>query len=347
MSRDPASQPKDAKSPKNALSRWLKGAARAASRARYTGKVVADGVDRFKRELSGTRLVKSTPIRLITRVVQELGEDDATHMAASVSYYAILSLFPLILGLSAIIGLVAESPERQQEVVDFIVEFLPGSGDFVNDSLQGVVRFRAALGLISIFGLLWTASAVFGSITRAVNRAWDVKKDPPFYKNKPRQLAMAVGVGILFILSVAVTSFFQWAASIEIGGQSISDLLGGAIVAGMLRLPAYFISFAIFLAIYKYIPNTKTYWRYIWLGAAIAAVLFEFGKTLFLWYLGNFAQYDQLYGSVASVIVLMVWFYFSAFILVLGAEFASEYGRLKRGVSRGELLGRTDETVTR
>ena len=81
------------------------------------------------------------------------------------------------------------------------------------------------------------------------------------------------------------------------------------------------------MAIYKYVPTTKTYWRDILVGAAILAVLFETAKNLFLWYLENFAQYDQLYGNVASVIILMVWAYFSAFILILGAEFASEYGR--------------------
>ena len=70
----------------------------------------------------------------------------------------------------------------------------------------------------------------------------------------------------------------------------------------------------------------------------MAAVLFEIGKGLFLWYLENFAQFDQLYGNVASVIVLMVWTYFCAIVLILGAEFSSEYGRLKQGVSRGELI---------
>ena len=316
-------------------------AARVASRLRYALIVFGQGVRRLSAELPRTRLGRSTPIRLATRVVQELGEDDATHMAASVSYYAVLSLFPLVLGLSAIIGLAAESPSRQEEVIDFIVDFLPGSEQFVRDSVKGVVKFRGALGIGSIFGLLWAASAVFGSITRVVNRAWDVRANPPFYKAKPRQLGMALGVGALFAASVAFTSFLQWATSIEVGDRTVAELLGGGGVAVILRIPGLLISLAIFLVIYKYIPNTKTYWREIWVGAAIAAVLFETAKNLFLWYLENFAQYDQLYGNVASVIILMVWTYFSAFILILGAEFASEYGRMKRGVSRGRVGGST------
>ena len=95
-------------------------------------------------------------------------------------------------------------------------------------------------------------------------------------------------------------------------------------------------SFAIFITIYKVLPNTKTQWRYIWLGALVAGVLFEGSKNLFLWYLDHFARYDQVYGNIASVVVLMVWAYISAFILIVGAEVASEYGRLQTGVERGQ-----------
>ncbi len=198
--------------------------------------VFAAWVTRFKRELAETRLGRSSPVRLVARVVQELGEDDATNMAASVSYYALLSLFPLLLGLSAIVGLVGESPSRQQGMVDFVVGSLPGSEQFVQESIEGIVRFRGALGIFSIFGLMWAASAVFGSITRVVNRAWDVPRNSPFYKNKPRQMAMAIGVSILFALSVGASSFLQWATTIEIANRTAAELLGGQAVAVVLKM---------------------------------------------------------------------------------------------------------------
>ena len=273
-----------------------------------------------------------------------MGEDDATHMAASVSYYAVLSLFPLVLALTAIIGWVAGSESRQDQLINFTVDNLPGSEQFIRDSVEGTEKFRETLGIVAVLGLLWSASAVFGSITRVVNRAWDVQQNPPFYKNKPKQLAMALGVGILFVASITLTGVLQWATSIEIGGQTISSLLGGQAFAIVLRLPALLISFAIFLAIYKYLPNTRTYWRYIWPGALLAAVLFEVGKNLFLWYLETFAQFEQLYGNVASIIVLMVWTYFCAFILIVGAEFSSEYGRIKLGVGRGQLISESTDS---
>ena len=308
------------------------------SRLLHLRAVFGKGGHQLRTELQETRLVRSTPVRLLVRVIREMGEDDATHMAASVSYYAVLSLFPLILALTVIVGWVVGTQSRQDDLVEFIVGFLPGSEQFVRDSVETVRSLRAAVGVVAVLGLIWSASAVFGSITRVVNRAWDVSQNPPFHKNKPRQLGMALGVGALFVLSVSLTSFIQWAATIEIGGRTVVDLLGGQVFAVLLRLPALSISFTIFLAIYKFLPNTKTYWRYIWLGSALAAVLFEIGKGLFLWYLENFAQFDQLYGNVASVVVLMVWTYFCAIVLILGAEFSSEYGRLKQGISRGELI---------
>ena len=121
----------------------------------------------------------------------------------------------------------------------------------------------------------------------------------------------------------------QWATAIEIGSRSASEILGGEFFAILLRIPAALITFGVFLAMYKFLPNTKTHWKYVWTGAAVATVLFEIGKNLFLYYLSAFAVFDQLYGSVASVVVLLVWTYLCSMILILGAEIASEYGRMK------------------
>lgn len=308
------------------------------SRLLHAFHVFGQGGHRLRSALAETRLGRSLPARLVVRVIQEMGEDDASHMAASVSFYAVLSIFPLILALMAIVGWVAGSQSRQDDLVEFMVGYLPGSEQFVRESVEGVRRLRAAAGVVAVFGLVWSASAVFGSITRVVNRAWDVSENPPFFKNKPRQMVMALGVGFLFVASVSLTSFVQWASTIEIGGQTMTDLLGGQIVAVVLRLPALIISFSIFMAIYKFLPNTKTYWRFVWVGALLAAVLFEASKGLFLWYLETFARFDQLYGNLASVVILMIWTYISAMILIAGAEFSSEYGRIKSGVRRGEVI---------
>ena len=90
----------------------------------------------------------------------------------------------------------------------------------------------------------------------------------------------------------------------------------------------------IFLLIYRVAPNTKTYWRYVWPGAVVAAVLFEIGKGIFVWYLENLATHSVIYGSLTSVMALMLWIYLSSLAMILGAEISSEYSRLRMGAAR-------------
>ena len=90
------------------------------------------------------------------------------------------------------------------------------------------------------------------------------------------------------------------------------------------------LTLSVFLAIYRFVPNTKTFWRHVWLGAVVATVLFEVGQELFILYLERFANFDTVYGPLSSVMVFLLWIYFSSLILVLGAEVSSEYQRMQQ-----------------
>ena len=264
-------------------------------------------------------------------------DDDATHLAAGVAYYAIFSLFPLLLGFLAVAGLVLKSEGVEQNFLDFVTENLPGSERIVKENVGQVVRFRGVLGIAAIIGLLWTASAVFGAINRAVNRAWNIRRDRPFYLAKPRQMAMALAVGVLFLLSTSATSAIQVLTDPdrELGLPGQGFLLELGLRHLVLRVVPWVMTLLIFLMVYRFLPNCTTYWRYIWPGAVVAAVLFEVGKSLFVWYLNNIATYDQVYGSLTSVMALLFWIYISALILILGAEIGSEYSRIRLGEQRG------------
>ncbi len=271
-------------------------------------------------------------VELVVRTVQELGADDATHMAAGVAYYAILSLFPLLTALVALLGVFLSSERIKLEVIDFFAQNLPGLKDvFEEYVVEQVSDWGVALGVVALIGLFWSASAMFGAIGRAVNRAWDVHQDRPFYIRKLRDLGMALGTGLLFLLSVGATSLFSVMESFDV------PLAGSAAQAGA-RIFAFVVSLSVFLIIYKFVPNTKTHWRYIWPGALLAAVFFEAGKSLFVLYLDRFADYGSTYGNLGSVIALLIWIFISALILIVGAEFSSEYGRMRRGGGRGVLM---------
>jgi membrane protein len=88
--------------------------------------------------------------------------------------------------------------------------------------------------------------------------------------------------------------------------------------------------------LYKFVPNTKTHWRSVWPGALLAAALFELARTLFIFYLDNFANYQLIYGSITSIIILLIWIYYSAFIMILGAEFTFQYSRMHYPVTTKE-----------
>ena len=282
-------------------------------------------------------------VQLLVRTVTEIRNDDATHMAAGVAYYAILSLFPLTVGLIALISLAFDTEVANQEVQSFMESYLPGSietialGGNIEESVSG------ALGILSLLGILWTASAVFGAISRAVNRAWDIHQDRPFYVAKARHMFMAMCVGVMLLMSIATTTGLEIIDHVSIPGKEGGMLNHGAAMA-LAHLIPYVFSQAIFIMIYKYIPNTVTRWRYVWAGSVPAAFLFELGKNLFIYYVENLANYQDTYGSLGSVIALLVWVYFSSFILIAGAELASEYERMREGVAQGTLIhSRYDE----
>ena len=295
--------------------------------------------DRINRRFGGVvdRVRRVFVVELAVRTAKELSEDDVTHMAAGVAYYALFSIFPLLLGLIAVMGYFLDAEEAQARVQDMTSGFLPGSEQLVADNISAVIGFRGALGVFSFIGLLWSGSAMFGALNRAVNRAWDIQTDRPIYINKPRQLLMAMSVGVLFSISLssaAVVRTSEDLKSLDIPVLSLLVHTAGQIVLQVISLGLMIV---IFLMIYKFMPNTKTYWKYVWPGAVTGALLFELAKNLFIIYLGRWSSYENVYGSIAPVIVLLLWAYVSSLILLLGAEISSEYERLKHNLERGVL----------
>ena len=107
---------------------------------------------------------------------------------------------------------------------------------------------------------------------------------------------------------------------------------------GILQVCSFALTAGMFLLVYKFMPNTNTYWRYVWPGAMVTAVLFELAKSLFVFYLSRFTNFENVYGALTPVIVLSLWTYLSGLILIFGAEFSSEYERIRRGRDRGVLI---------
>ena len=285
--------------------------------------------------------LKFPPFMLVYRTVQEMKNDDATHMAAGVAYYAILSLFPLTIAILAVFSPLLPSDTLREALIDFLQEYLPGTEGAFEESFQSPsVGVGGTLGVVSVLGLFWSASAIFGAVSKAVNRAWDIHQDRPFYIDKARHVGMAISVGLLFFLSFSTTTLLQFVDTLAAsnGGQGVMQALDHEAVNRFARVVPFLFSMGIFLMIYKYVPNTETHWRYIWPGALLAALAFEVSKGLFLYYLDHFANFERVYGSLGSVVILLLWTYASSLTLIIGAEFTSEYERMRRGVEQGRAV---------
>ncbi len=274
-------------------------------------------------------------VRLLVRTVQEMSDDDATHMAAGVAYYAAFSLFPFIIAIIAIINLLPASEDGQAQFTEFIASYLPGSERLI----AGDIRVSGTLGIVSILGLLWAGSAMFGAVARVVNRAWDVPRDAPLIVRKPREMSMALLVGAMFLVSLTAAAFVRIAGDYARADLPAPDFLVSEASRVFLLGTSFSLTLATFLLIYKVMPNTRTWWRYVWPGAVLAAVLFEAAKAAFLAYVERFANLQDVYGSMADALVLLLWLYVSSLILILGAELSSEYGRLREGRDRGRAMG--------
>lgn len=274
-------------------------------------------------------------IKLAVRTVKELIEDDATHMAAAISYYALLSMFPLIVGLISVLSFFWHDEAVQGLIITWASGFLPESREFIQSSIDPIIEARGAIGVFALIGLFWTGSAIFGGITRSINRAWDVHADRPIYLSKARQLVMAFMTGLLFLASMTINAFVGFTQELQL---PLPGVLVSNISVAMLYAGSFALIFIVFLMLYKYVPNAKTYWNEVWVGALVAAALFEITEYVFILYLSRFAGFANVYGVLlAPVIVILLWSYVVGLILILGAEISSEYGRLKRGLERGRV----------
>lgn len=278
---------------------------------------------------------------LMKEAVQEFLTDNCTHLAAAISYYLLLSLFPLALAAISILGYFSRSPNVEARVTQAITDVLPVSGKLVSDTINGVAGGWGAAGAIAIIGLLWAGMGVFNAIRKSLNTAWDVKKPRSFLRERLMELVMMLGFAAFLLVSVGVTTAFAIIrdASIHVLGDQF--LTGGLFWRAVVIAASTFLAFLGFLFLYKFVPNTKVRWRHALVGAAIAAVLFEIVKNVFVWFVGEFATYNLVYGSIGTIVALMTWAYISAVILLFCAKLTSIYPIIRSSILEGKRI-RTD-----
>jgi membrane protein len=257
---------------------------------------------------------------LARRTIESFGRNYGTLLAAAIAYYALLSVFPLILGLIALLGVFFTDPSVRQSFVSSMANLFPGSEPLIEQTVTQVMAGRGPAGIVATLGLIWAASGVFSSFSVAMDRIWTVEETRNPILAAVHAVALVLAVALIFLVSLFLSTGLRVAADlgVRVVGMAPSALPYLVTIFGI-AVPLA-ITFAIICLIYALTPNRALVWSQIWPGALIAAIFFEIGKQLFAWYLSTFANYNAVYGSVGAVIALVTWVYYAAIVLLLGAQ---------------------------
>ena len=265
-------------------------------------------------------------VLMMKQAINEFLTDNCNQLAAAISYYLLLSLFPLALAAISILSYFSRSANVEAKVVEVITTVLPVSPDFVSVTTRDVLPGAGIAGAIATIGLLWSGMGVFNAIRKSLNTAWGIKQPRPFLRERLIEFIMMLGLGAFLLLYVGMTATFNFFQSTNVFGGRFVE--GGLFWESMVILASIVIAFVGFLLLYEFIPNTRVPWKHVWVGALMAAVLFEIVKNIFVWFVGKFATYNLVYGSIGTIIALMTWSYISAVILLFCAKLISIYPRM-------------------
>jgi membrane protein len=270
----------------------------------------------------------------VWQVLKETGtawdEDNVTRLAASLAYYTLLSIAPLIILAVAVTGLAFGEAAAREHIAGELAGVV-GAG--AAEAIQSIAKnaHTPGTGVLSIsvglVVLLFGASGVFGELQAALNTVWDVAPKPGrgiwgIVKDRFFSFTLVVGVAFLLLVSLIASAALTW-----LGQVFEQSLPGGALVWQVLNFGiSLAVVTALFALIFKTLPDVHIQWRDVWVGAAVTAALFTLGKFVLGLYLGG-AGVGSAYGAAGSIIALVIWVYYSAQVLLVGAEFTEVYAR--------------------
>lgn len=256
--------------------------------------------------------------------------DNLTY-AASIAYYALLSLFPLFLLGFALLGRATADAADRYAVLGFVLRYFPSQFEFITTQLDSVRTNELTLGVAGTIALIWGALGFFGAISTAVNHAWGVEKQRSFWKHKLFSFVMLSVAGLILLVALLLVS-----ASHMVGARWFAGVL--ARFPGLLILRSFTVQYATTLLfivvvgfVYYFVPNAKVRFRDVWIGAVVTGLLWKGALEGFSWYIRDMTAFTRVNGSIAVVVVFLLWVYVQAVILLYGVEFTAAYARLRRG----------------
>jgi membrane protein len=287
---------------------------------------------------------------LFKQTFSEFGSDKVPRLGAALAYYTIFSIAPLLLIAISVAGIVFGREAVQGELFVQLRGVLgPTAAEAVQEMVKNASKPKSgAVGtVIGLLTLILGASGVFGQLKDALNTIWDVKPKPAsgvtgFLKERFLSVAMVFGIAFLLLVSLIID-----AAVATVGKFAQTRLPGGEALWQIVQLAFSFcVVTVLFAMIFRFLPDLRIEWRDVWLGATFTSLLFIVGKFALGLYLGK-AAVGSSFGAAGSLVVLLLWVYYSAQILLFGAEFTQVYARshgsLKEQAAKEETTPKREE----
>jgi membrane protein len=266
---------------------------------------------------------------VLKRTFSEFQEDNLTDWAAALTYYGIVSIFPALIALVSVLGLIG--PSATEPLLDNLGDFAPGPAhEILENALNGLTESRSPAGVLFVVGLagaIWAASGYIGAFIRASNVIWDVEEGRPVWRTIPLRLVVTV-----VMLSLLAASAFAVVVTGPLADR-VGKLLGigsaAVTVWDILKWPVLVVVVAMMFSILYYAsPNVRQPgFRWVTPGGILAVVVWILASAAFGIYVANFGSYNKTYGSLGAVVVFLVWLWLTNVAILLGAELNAEIER--------------------
>ncbi len=278
---------------------------------------------------SPTRLGKRSWLGVLKRTGKEFSADNLTDWAAALTYYGVLSIFPALIALVSILGLVGTS--ATQPLLDNLATVAPGPAkEILTGAIEGLQRSRGAAGLLFFVGIgaaIWSASGYIGAFMRASNAIYEVEEGRPFWVKRPVQLAVTiVMIALLAVSAVAVVITGGLATQV---GNVVGAGKTAVTVWDIAKWPVLVLVVALMFSIlYWAAPNVRQPgFRWLTPGGIVAVLVWIVASAAFAFYVANFSSYNKTYGTLGGVVAFLVWLWISNLAVLFGAELNAELER--------------------
>jgi membrane protein len=293
---------------------------------------------------SPTELTKASWRFVLRRTAREFSNDQCTDLAAALTYYAVLSLFPALMVVISLLGVFGQGRRTTDAMLQAAAEIAPASAvDLLRQPIQQVVENPSAgfALVLSAAAALWSASGYVGAFGRALNRIYEIAEGRPVWKLRPLQLVLTLAglvlaAGVAFMLAISGPIAKAVGEAVGLGSTAQT-------VWAVIRWPVILLFVILAVAILYYAtPNVRQpKFRWLSIGAAVAIIVWALASVGFGVYVSNFGSYDKTYGALAGVIVFLLWIWLTNLALLFGAELDSELERgrqLQAGIAAEEEL---------